>query len=152
MNERAVQLPSGGVAYVYDVVPHSAATVIRKHYMRMNRFMGPVRDLDGNIGRDYRNDLTPEQMDEKDALILETEGLYVRTMTLRWEGVTDPSGEALTFPDDVDRMQERDFLVLANTLIAPRADPNAGGPQSESSPEPESSPTTPSSPKTSARS
>lgn len=151
-NERAIHLPGGGTAYAYDVVPHSAAVILRKHHLRIGRFMGPVRDLDGTPTRDFRADLTTDQLDEKDDLITSTEGVYIRALTLRWEGVKDVAGEPLAFPGDVDRMSEPDFQSLAGALLAGRADPNASEPPSDSSSEAGSPPTTPTSTKTSARS
>lgn len=151
-NEREVKLPSGGIVYVLDVVPHSAATTLRKHHLRIGRYMGATRDLDGAPTREFRADLTSEQLDEKDDLITGTEALYIRTLTIRWEGVTSAFGEPLTFPDDVERMREPDLQHLAGVLFAGRADPNAPEPPSGSSSEPETSPTTLTSGKTSARS
>ena len=147
MNEKRIDLPSGGAAFVMDVVPHSAATALRRHHLRIGRYMGPARDLDGNQVQDWRNDLTSEELDAKDELILQTEPTYIRALTLRWEGVTDAEGHSLTFPEDVERMQEPDLMLLAVTLMAGRRDPKSA-PPSESSSEPESSPPTPISAKT----
>ena len=146
-NERSIALPSGGIVYAVAVINHHDATILRRHHLRLGRFMGPTRDSEGGRTSEYRADLTPTELDAKDELILATEGLYIRTLVRCWSGVT-AGGEPLAFPDDVDRMDERDYQYLAGDLLTSRADPNAPGPPSASLSPVESSPTIPTSEKT----
>jgi hypothetical protein len=120
MNERRVTLPGGGTAWVTTMADHAQAKVLRRIRLRLARYI----DREG----DWRADLTPEDQDAKDDLILEATALNVRTLTLRWEGVTAPNGDVLTFPEDVERMAERDidFLFEALTTVEQEtAPPNA---------------------------
>ncbi len=147
MNERKVTLPSGGSAWIVERWPHGLATTVRRHHLRIAQFFGSSRDGENAL----RRDLTEEEREQYTTLLANTETLYVRTFTTRWD-VTGPDGTALTFPDDIDAMDEHDFAALTAAILERRADPNAGEPPSESSSEPASSPPTPISAKTSSRS
>ena len=103
-NERKVTLPGGGTAWISTLADHAQAKVLRRIRLRLARYI----DRDG----EWRIDLTPEERDAKDDLILESVAVNVRTLTLRWEHVLAPNGDPLTFPDDVERMAERDIEAL----------------------------------------
>ena len=152
MNEKPVTLPSGGVAYIPEAMSYGQGRALRLHHHRINRYIGQVRNAAGEMVRDYRTDLSPEELDERDRLLEETSPLYVRTIVTRWENVKDANGEELRFPEDVERMRDDDLTFLGQHLLdmRKRADPNDSQASPTASSPPDSSPTTPTTPKTSA--
>lgn len=117
-NERPVTLPSGGTAWVVDVRSHAQADILRRHHLRVNRYMTRTRNPDGTSSSDWKPDLSPEEQEAKDDLTLSAGALYIRTLTKRWEGVASNEGEPLTFPDDIERMRDDDMEALASNLLA----------------------------------
>lgn len=143
MNETEVKLPSGGTAWITSTISHAQAKVLELHQLRLSRLMGNVRQPDNTFTSDWRPDLTEEDLDRRDALMQQTSELQIRTLTKRWSGVADIDGEPLSFPDDIDRMQQVDFLALFTAATARGdAEGNGSGPSNSGS-EAAESPTTP---------
>ena len=117
MNERKVELPSGGTAWIATVWDHRQATVMRRTHYRLRRYT--------NRDGEWREDLTREEQDEKDELVLEATALHVRTLVRRWENVRSPAGDELSFPDDVERMAEPDIQAIVAAIGNGEASPNA---------------------------
>lgn len=133
MNEKRIDLPSGGIVYITARPSHEQATALRRHSLKIARYIGPTRDAEGRSGgTGWRTDLTSEQLDEKDALILESPRLHIRTLTRRWENVNDAEGGPLSFPDDIARMSEEDFDALFEAVTAGKEAEGNAPPQSES--------------------
>lgn len=150
MNERTVPLPGGGSATITRAPSHAQAATLRRHRLRLARFTGPTRDAEGNQVQDWRIDLTAEELDAKDDLIVETEAVHIRALVRGWQGVTSADGDPLIFPDDLAQMRERDFQALFLAVTAAEddteedgADPNVARPPSGSTSRKESSPLTP---------
>lgn len=129
MNEHKVDLPSGGMAWLTTIAEHRQAKVLKRLQLQLNHFLEPGRNEKGEPTTVWRTNLTREEQQQVDDLILDTETLNIATFTTRWENVRAPNGDALTFPDDIERMQEPDheklFGSIEEALLAGRADPNA---------------------------
>ena len=125
MTERRIELPRGGVAWYSTEPTHAQAKELRRHNLRLARFV---------TESGFRTDLTPEEMDAKDDLLLGSGSLYIRTLTVRWEGVTSPEGDALTLPDDIERMAEVDAEALYDAIATDRRAEGNAQPPSEPSP------------------
>lgn len=132
-NLRPVALPGGGTAWILNVWPHAEATVVKRYYLRRSLFTGEARGLDGEPIVRVRTDLTTEQQEQWAELAADATSLHVRTFTRRSEGVTDAFGEAISLPEQTDRMRADDLEYLAQEILKGSADPNAGGPPSTSS-------------------
>jgi hypothetical protein len=147
LSEKRVDLPSGGTAWVARVASHGQAKTLRLARFRLERFRSAGRDEEGAPTRIWRTGLSEAEEQERDHLVLDESDLYIRTFTTRWEGIRSPTGDDLTFPDDIERMAEPDADALFEAILSGQAgaDPNVGPPPSPSSSPAESSPTTPNS-------
>ena len=125
MTERRIDLPRGGVAWFSTEPTHAQAKELRRHNLRVARFVTETG---------FRTDLTPDEMDAKDELLLASGSLYIRTLVARWEGVTSPAGDELTFPDDIERMAEVDAEALYDAIATDRRAEGNGQLPSEPSP------------------
>ena len=131
-NETLVTLPSGGRAWVATLMTHAQDQALYRHWLRLSRFETEVR-VEGSDEKQrvQRTDLTPAEFEELLDLQLQTREVHIRTCVRRWEGVTDPDGQALAFPDDVGRMRSADFDELFRAVSAVRRGeelPNSTGP------------------------
>ena len=129
MNEKRIDLPSGGIAWLTTIADHRQAKSLRRIQLRLSRF---------TERGEWRSNLTNEERDELEDLILSTTALNVRTFTTRWENVRAPNGDPLDLgrEGDIERMQERDIEFLFDSIEAAlregRADPNSSKPRSGS--------------------
>ena len=137
MSEERIELPGGGVAWITGLLTHEQANVLYRHWLRVDRYQVTTTDKStGERVTTDKPDLTPEQLDDYLDLQLRTREIHVRTCVRRWEGVTDPDGAMLTFPDDVGRMRSDDFdalFVAVSDARLGKSLPNSTGPSSSGS-------------------
>lgn len=118
-NEIPVALPGGGTAYVAKVQTHLQARTMRSYFLLLNRYYTrePIPGTDEER-RVEKPNLTPEQVQEMVDLDSRYGEFLIRSRVLRWEGVTDPDGNALDFPDGIDRMRADDARDLYGAVQA----------------------------------
>lgn len=108
-NEYAVNLPSGGVAFIAPRLTHGQAMAFSRHRLRITLLAPDGTPKDG---------LSDEQRDELDSLVADVGGLYIRTCTSRSEGVRSPTGVAIELPSSVDLLDAGDADFLYGVIQA----------------------------------
>lgn len=129
MSLSEVAVPSGGRAWVRTRLSHERATALRALAVSVV----PPRSLArlaaaGGLGREETAAEALADADLAEAIRAQArlQAETIRLCVARWEGVLDPDGERLEFPDGVERMDDDDFdaLYLACERARERPDPN----------------------------
>ena len=148
MSLRDVTLPGGGQAWIHSRLTKEGATRREAAFASLAsaRGMAEIRRAEAEK-RD--TDLAYDGIDMGAATrgIMRAEAETIRVAVHHWSGVMGRDGEALAFPDDVERLVEADFDALfvdcERIIREGRADPNASGRPSPSTSEPDTSSPTP---------